>query len=200
MSVAPGATQLTVTPSAAYSSDSSFAAAVTAARSTTETARSGCGWRTAVEVTNTSLPKPRDAMHGSARRASRSGPRSSSSAPARQASSAMSRIRPGGGPPALRISTSGAPYLAVIASMAAAGASGAAMSLTSVPTSAPVRSRSRAAAASSAEARLPVMTTRCVVARRAAMAYPMPAPPPPISAVRTVMVTSRDSCELPCLA
>ena len=80
MSVAPGATQLTVTPSAAYSRDSSFAAAVTAARSTTEMARSGWGWRTAVEVTNTSRPKPRDAMPGSARRASRSGPSSSSSA------------------------------------------------------------------------------------------------------------------------
>jgi len=54
--------------------------------------------------------------------------------------------------------------------MAAAGASGAAMSLTSVPTAVPVRARSRAAAASSAAARRPVMTTRCVVARRAATA------------------------------
>jgi len=43
VSVAPGATQFTVTPSAAYSRDSSFAAAVTAARSTTEMARSGWG-------------------------------------------------------------------------------------------------------------------------------------------------------------
>ena len=60
VSVAPGATQLTVTPAAAYSSDSSLAAAVTPARSTTDMARSGCGWRTAVEVTNTSRPKPRD--------------------------------------------------------------------------------------------------------------------------------------------
>jgi hypothetical protein len=54
--------------------------------------------------------------------------------------------------------------------MAAAGAFGAAMSLTSVPTSAPVRSRSRAAAMSSAAARRPVMTMRCVVASRAAIA------------------------------
>ena len=109
VSVAPGATQFTVTPSAAYSRDSSFAAAVTAARSTTEMARSGWGWRTAVEVTNTSRPKPRDAMPGSASRASRSGPSSSSSVPARHASSATSRIPPGGGPPALSDQTSGGP-------------------------------------------------------------------------------------------
>ena len=109
VSVAPGATQFTVTPRLAYSCDSSLAAAVTAARSTTETARSGCGWRTAVEVTKISRPKPRDAMPGSANRASRSGPSSSSSLPARQASSVTSSTRPGGGPPALSTSTSGGP-------------------------------------------------------------------------------------------
>jgi hypothetical protein len=108
VSVAPGATQLTVTPSAAYSRDSSLAAAVTAARSTTEMARSGWGWRTAVEVTNTSLPNPREAMVGSATRASRSGPSSSSSVPESQDSSVTSRIRPGGGPPAFTTTTSGA--------------------------------------------------------------------------------------------
>jgi hypothetical protein len=54
--------------------------------------------------------------------------------------------------------------------MAEAAPSGAAMSLTSVPTSAPVRARSRAAATSSAAARRPVMTMRCVVASRAAIA------------------------------
>jgi hypothetical protein len=163
VSVAPGATQLTVTPSAAYSSDSSLAAAVTPARSTTETARSGCGWRTAVEVMNTSRPNPRDAMPGSASRASRSGPTSSSSAPARQASSSTSRIRPGGGPPALRISTSGGLYRSPITARTAAAEPGpwpaAATSLTRAPTSWPDILRSRSAAASRRPASRPVMTT-----------------------------------------
>src|SRR2546430_8387310 len=51
------ATQLTVTPSAANSRASNLAAAVTADRSTTEAARSGRGWRTAADVTNTTRPK-----------------------------------------------------------------------------------------------------------------------------------------------
>jgi hypothetical protein len=159
VSVGPGARQFTVTPSAAYSRDSSLAAAVTPARSTTDTARSGCGWRTAVEVMNTSLPNPRDAMPGSARRASRSGPNSSSSAPARQASSVTSRIRPGGGPPALSTSTSGGPYRSRITASTASAASAAATSLISVPTSCPETLRSRSAASSSRPASRPVMIT-----------------------------------------
>jgi hypothetical protein len=174
VSVAPGATQLTVTPSAAYSRDSSLAAAVTPARSTTETARSGCGWRTIVEVMNTSRPNPRDAMSGNARRASRSGPNSSRSAPARQASSVTSRIRPGGGPPALSTSTSSGAYRSFIVASTPAAESGAgsaaAMSLISVPTSWPDTSPSRAAAASSRPASRPVMTTWWVGASRSAIA------------------------------
>jgi len=159
VSVAPGATQLTVTLSAACSSESSLAAAVTPARSTTETARSGCGWRTVVEVMNTSRPKPRAAIGASARRASRSGPNSTSSAPDRQASSVTSRIRPGGGPPAFRISTSGGLYLSCIAASTAAAESAAAVSATSAPTSWPLILRRRPAAASSRPPSRPVMTT-----------------------------------------
>lgn len=74
--------------------------------------------------------------------------------------------------------------------------SGAAMSLTSVPTAAPVRPASCVAAFSSGSPRRPVMTTRCVGASRAAIAKPMPVAPPPISAVRAVMMASQGSCPM----
>ncbi len=64
------------------------------------------------------------------------------------------------------------------------------MSLTRVPTAASVHSRSAAAAFSSGSGWRPVMTTRCVGARRLAIAKPMPVAPPPISAVGTVMTAS----------
>ncbi|MDX6421909.1 MAG: hypothetical protein QOG28_6529, partial [Trebonia sp.] len=69
--------------------------------------------------------------------------------------------------------------------------SAAAMSATSVPTSAPDCSRSRAAAFSSDSAWRPAMTTRWSVASRAATAKPMPTAPPPTRAVRALMVTSQ---------
>jgi len=65
------------------------------------------------------------------------------------------------------------------------------MSATSAATSAPVRFRSRAAAFSSGSRRRPVMTTRCDSVRRSATAKPMPAAPPPTSAIRSVMTASQ---------
>jgi hypothetical protein len=44
------------------------------------------------------------------------------------------------------------------------------------------------------------MTTRCVGVSRAAIAFPMPVAPPPISAIRVVMVASQGSCAVAFLA